>query len=43
MSVVFSISDQVVVLNRGMLLASGTPQEVRANAAVREAYLGNEG
>lgn len=43
MSVVFSISDQVIVLNRGMLLARGTPQEVKANAAVREAYLGDEG
>ena len=43
MSVVFSISDQVIVLNRGILLASGTPQEVKANAAVREAYLGDEG
>ena len=43
MSVVFSISDQVIVLNRGTLLASGSPQEVKANTAVREAYLGNEG
>jgi branched-chain amino acid transport system ATP-binding protein len=43
MSVVFSISDFIVVLNRGMVLASGTPEEVKANAAVREAYLGNEG
>jgi branched-chain amino acid transport system ATP-binding protein len=43
MSVVFSISDQVIVLNRGTLLASGSPQDVKANKAVREAYLGNEG
>jgi branched-chain amino acid transport system ATP-binding protein len=43
MSVVFSISDQVIVLNRGMLLARGNPEEVKVNAAVREAYLGNEG
>lgn len=42
MSVVFSISDFIVVLNQGMVLASGTPEEVRANAAVREAYLGND-
>jgi branched-chain amino acid transport system ATP-binding protein len=42
MSVVFSISDEVIVLNRGMLLARGTPEEVKANAAVREAYLGDE-
>ena len=29
MSVVFSISDKVIVLNRGTLLASGSPQEVK--------------
>jgi branched-chain amino acid transport system ATP-binding protein len=43
MSVVFSISDRIIVLNRGVLLASGNAQEVKANKAVREAYLGNEG
>jgi ABC-type branched-subunit amino acid transport system ATPase component len=34
-------SDRVVVLNLGQVLAEGTPSEVQANPAVREAYLGD--
>ncbi len=40
MGLVMSLSDQVVVLNFGRVIADGTPDEVRGNAAVTEAYLG---
>jgi len=40
MSVVMDISDRVVVLDYGRLLADGTPDVVRANQAVINAYLG---
>ena len=41
MDVVFSQADRIVVLDRGQLIAGGTPQEVRANANVRAVYLGS--
>jgi branched-chain amino acid transport system ATP-binding protein len=40
MDVVMDISDAVHVLNFGLRIASGTPQEVAANQAVIDAYLG---
>ena len=40
MSVVMDISDRVVVLDYGRKIADGMPEEVRANQAVVDAYLG---
>lgn len=40
MSVVFSVSDRIVVLDRGALLADGKPEDIRHNAEVKRAYLG---
>ena len=43
MNVVMDISDRVSVLDFGRLIADGTPDEVKGNSAVIEAYLGAEG
>ena len=40
MRVVFHLADRISVLDRGVLLAEGTPQEIAANEAVQAAYLG---
>jgi branched-chain amino acid transport system ATP-binding protein len=42
MSVVFGLADRISVLVYGKIIASGTPDEIRGTAAVREAYLGEE-
>ena len=42
MGVVFDLADRISVLVYGKIIASGPPAEIRANAEVREAYLGTE-
>jgi branched-chain amino acid transport system ATP-binding protein len=40
MDVVFEHADRILVLNRGTLIAEGSPDEVRSNPQVRAIYLG---
>jgi branched-chain amino acid transport system ATP-binding protein len=40
MDVVFEHADRILVLNRGSLIAEGTPADVRGNPEVRAVYLG---
>lgn len=40
MNIVFSISDRIIVLHYGQILADGTPDQIRTNYKVKEAYLG---
>lgn len=40
MHVVFSVADHISVLAQGTIIASGTPDEIRGNPKVQEAYLG---
>lgn len=42
MRVVLSLADRITVMDRGRLLAEGTPDEISSNEAVRDAYLGRE-
>ena len=42
MDAVFQLADRITVLVYGRAIASGTPGEIRANAEVRQAYLGDE-
>ena len=43
MDAIFAAADTLTVLVEGRLLAHGTPEEIRSNASVREAYLGEWG
>jgi branched-chain amino acid transport system ATP-binding protein len=40
MDVVFAHADRVVVLNRGEVIASGSPSQIRSDELVQEVYLG---
>jgi branched-chain amino acid transport system ATP-binding protein len=42
MDAVFALADQLTVMVNGQVIASGTPAEVRADAGVQAAYLGEE-
>lgn len=40
MKVAFGLADHIIVLHLGEMLASGSPEEIRANPEVKEVYLG---
>lgn len=42
MEAVFALADRITVLVYGRVIASGKPEEIRANQQVREAYLGEQ-
>jgi branched-chain amino acid transport system ATP-binding protein len=42
MDVVFGHADRVIVLDRGRVIAEGTPEAIRADPRVRAVYLGTE-
>lgn len=42
MSMVMSIAEKIYVINRGELIAQGSPEEIKNNPDVIEAYLGKE-
>ena len=40
MKLIMGVSDRIVVLHQGRLLAQGSPDDIRANEEVRSVYLG---
>jgi len=42
MDIVFSLSDRIIVLHRGQILADGAPEEIKLNEDVKKVYLGEE-
>jgi branched-chain amino acid transport system ATP-binding protein len=42
MDIVFGISEKIVVLQQGSVIADGAPAKIKANPQVRKAYLGEE-
>jgi branched-chain amino acid transport system ATP-binding protein len=42
MDAVFALADRLTVMVNGQVIASGTPAQVRADANVQAAYLGEE-
>jgi branched-chain amino acid transport system ATP-binding protein len=39
---VFALSDRIIVMNYGSVLAQGRPEEVKANEEAQKAYFGEE-
>jgi branched-chain amino acid transport system ATP-binding protein len=42
MEAVFALADRITVLVYGRVIASGKPEDIRANQQVRDAYLGEQ-
>lgn len=42
MEVVFTLANRITVLNRGEVIVTGEPMEIRSNETVKELYLGKE-
>jgi branched-chain amino acid transport system ATP-binding protein len=43
MDAVFAVADAITVMVNGQVLESGSPEQIRASVAVRQAYLGEDG
>ena len=41
MDVALGLADRVTVMNRGRVMAEGTPEDVQANPQVRDVYFGH--
>ena len=40
MDAIFELAEKITVLSEGRVLVEGTPEEIKINAEVQEAYLG---